>query len=158
MTRFHLLTFATVLGLAYLVFSLAYFATFPLWRSLDFLIFPGQIERALAAYSQADIAAHLRAVRLWDMIFPAYYGAVITLLVRRYWQGKARVWMLGLLWVAVAADYVENFYTIRLLTGQGGVWPHVIATWVKFWAVSLPMNLGIIRLWREWRESVPPKI
>lgn len=153
MTRFHLLTFATVLGLAYLLFSLVYFAGFPLWRSLDFLIFPGQIERALAAYSEADIAAHLYATRVWDMIFPAYYGVVISFLVLRYWQGKAGAWMLGLLWFAVAADYIENVYTIRLLTTGEGLWPHIIATWVKFWTVSLPMNLGLVRLWREWRSQ-----
>lgn len=158
MTRFHLLTVATLLGLAYLVFSLAYFTTFPLWRSLDFLILPGQIERALAAYSQADIAAHLNATRVWDMIFPAYYGVVITLLVLRYWQGRKLMWMVVLLWLAVAADYVENAYTIRLLTSGEGIWPHIVATWIKFWAVSLPMNLGLVRLWREWRNTPPLKL
>lgn len=151
MVRFYLLLAATVLGLGYLVFSLVYFSGFPLWRSLDFLILPGQIERALAAYSESDVAAHLHAVLVWDRVFPAYYGVVISLLVLRYWQGRVRHWYLALLWLAVAADYVENYYTVQLLTGQGGVWPHVIATWVKFWAVSLPMNLGILRLWREWR-------
>lgn len=145
------ITALTLAGLAYLVFSMIYFASFPLWRSLDFLLLPGQIERALAAYTPEDIAAHLHAVRVWDMIFPAYYGVVISLLVLRYWQGRVRHWYLALLWVAVAADYVENAYTIRLLTEGQGVWPHVIATWVKFWAISLPMNLGLVRLWREWR-------
>lgn len=140
------------MGLVYLVFSLAYFSDFPLWRSLDFLILPGQIERALAAYSESEIAVHLHAVRVWDMIFPAYYGVVISFLVVRYWQGRVRHWYLALLWIAVAADYIENVYTIRLLTTGEGVWPHVIATWVKFWAVSLPMNLGIVRLWRELRD------
>lgn len=151
MTRLHLIFYATALGLSYLVFSLLYFSGFPLWRSLDFMIFPSQIERALAAYSEADVVAHLHAVRVWDMIFPVYYGAVLSLVVLRYWQGRTLIWYLGLLWLSVIADYVENVYTIRLLTGQGGVWPHVVATWVKFWAISLPMNLGIMRLWREWR-------
>ena len=155
MIRFEFILAATAFGLAYLVFSLAFFSTFPLWRSLDFLIFPGQIDRALAAYTEAQIGAHLYAVRVWDMMFPAYYGVVISVLVLRYWEGQTRVLMLALLWIAVAADYVENIYTIRLLLGQGGVWPHVIATWVKFWAVSLPMNLGLMRLWREWREWAP---
>jgi hypothetical protein len=85
------------------------------------------------------------------MIFPAYYGVVISLLVLRYWQGQTRFWYLVLLWVAVAADYFENVYTIRLLNEGTGIWPHIIATWIKFWAISLPMNLGIVRLWREWR-------
>ena len=142
-----------MLGLAYLVFSLAFFLSFPLWRSLDFLILPGQIERALAAYTEADIAAHLLATRMWDMVFPAYYGVVLTFVVLRYWQGRTRAVFLALLWIAVAADYVENAYTIRLLIGQGGTWPHIIATWIKFWAISLPMNLGIVRLWREWRMT-----
>ena len=158
MLRLSYLTALTVAGLAYLVFSLIYFASFPLWRSLDFLILPGQIERALAAYSAADIAAHLHAVLVWDMIFPAYYGIVISLLVLRYWQGQTRFWYLVLLWVAVAADYVENVYTIRLLTVGEGVWPHIIATWIKFWAISLPMNLGIIRLIRELRAGAATRI
>ncbi len=151
MTRLNLLFAATMLGLAYLVFSLVYFAQFPLWRSLDFLILPGQIERALAAYSPADIAAHIRAVRVWDNIFVAYYGVVISLLVLRYWQGPVRAIYLALLWMAVVADYVENYYSLRLLAGEGGIWPHIVATWIKFWVISLPMNLGILRVWREWR-------
>lgn len=152
MNGFWILAASAALGLTYLVGSLIFFAGFPMWRSLDFLMLPGQIERALSLYSDADVMRHLWATRIGDTIFPAYYGVVVGLLCWRYFAGWKLWAMLALTLVAVVADYVENAYTVRLLLGQGGVWPHVIATWIKFAAITLPMDLGLIYLWREVKE------
>ena len=151
MNGFRILSAGVVLGLGWLVLLLVYFSFLPGWRSLDFLIFPGQIERALARWDDGDIAYH-RWGTLWlDMIFPALYGVVLTAVVRRYWQGRRQVLLLVLTWLAVIADYVENVYTLQLLAGENAVWPHLVATWVKFIAITWPMDVGLIYWWREVR-------
>lgn len=153
MTRFGLLTVGVVLGLGWLAALAIYFSFLPGWRSLDFLMTTGQIERALARWDHADRAYHLRGTQTLDTIFPALYGVVLSFVVWRYWDGPWRGVLLGLTWFAVVADYTENYYSVRLLTGQDGVWPHLVATWVKFIAIAWPMDVGLIRWLREVRST-----
>jgi len=150
MVRFYILAASAGLALAYLVFLLAYFSALPSWRSLDFLMTPGQIERALAAYGPDDVAWHLRGTQVYDTIFPAFYGVVVTALVMRYFNGWKLAVMIALTWISVGADYIENYYTVQLLAGKTEVIArHLLATWIKFIAVTAPMDLGLLYLWRE---------
>lgn len=151
MTRFRILSVGVVLGLAYLVALLAYYSALPGWRALDFLLTPGQIMRALDSWSDADKARHLYGTRVLDTIFPAFYGVVLVAVCRRYWRGRVQALIIALTIVAVAADYTENYYNLRLLNGMGGVGPHLWATWIKFLAIAPPMNIGLVLWMRELR-------
>lgn len=153
MTRFGVLSVGVVLALGWLAAMAIYFSVLPGWRSLDFLMTTGQIERALARWDVADRAYHLRGTQTLDLIFPTLYGVVLSFVVWRYWQGRWRALLLVLTWGAVAADYTENYYSVRLLTGQSGIWPHLVATWVKFAAITWPMDAGLIRWFGEVRRT-----
>ena len=152
MDRFRLFSFGVCVGLFWLVMLLGYYSQLPGWRSLDFLVTTGQIERALARWSAEDVAYHLWGIRTLDTVFPALYGIVLTTVSIRYWQGWKRSGMIALVWITVLADYIENAYSIRLLNGGDGITPHLWATWIKLTAITPPMNLGLMYWWREVRE------
>ena len=151
MTRFTLLSIGVVLGLGWMVLMLVYFSFLPGWRSLGFLMTVGQVERGLASWSPADIAYHLRGTWTIDLIFPALYGVVLSFVVHRYWQGGRRALLLALVWLSVVADYTDNYFALHLLAGEGGIWPLIIANWIKFIAITWPMDVGLIKWFEEVR-------
>ncbi|KAJ55007.1 hypothetical protein ACMU_14720 [Actibacterium mucosum KCTC 23349] len=151
MTRFGILSFGIVLGLAWLVGLLGYYSRLPGFLPLDFMLFRFQIVSAMQAWQAGDVALHVWGTKGPDTIFLALYGVVLTAVAIWYWQGRLRALMLVLVWVAVGADYVENHYNLRLLAGQGGVGPHLVASWVKFLAIAPPMNWGLVLWFREIR-------